>query len=185
MERRRFSLLDAMALIAATALGLGLVRAHFLDLNANRPEIFASWPPITAMHYRVTGFGPLLAAWSLAMIGLHLIPPRPSFRHLARSPGFAASLASGFAIALCIGTNSAVRLAHWAQGIPVMPLDFVLDDLPGAVPIAIASAWISIAAGRRWRRRRGRDWRELLGLTVAWAWILLYATLALILACRD
>ena len=174
MERRRFSLLDAMALVATTAFGLGLVRGHFLDLNARQPQILSTWLPMVAMFHRVTGFGPLLAAWSLAMIGLHLIPPRPSFRRLARSPGFAASLASGLGIVLCFATNGVERLYPWVRGLPAPPIDYVVNAMPMTVAVAIASAWISIAAGGRWRRRRGPDWRERLALAVGWAWILLY-----------
>ena len=184
MERRRFSLLDAMALIAATAVGLGLVRGYFLGLNTWRPQIFTTWEPMVAMYYRVTGFGPLLAAWSLAIIGLQLIPPRLSFRHLARSPGFAASLASGFGIVFCFAINGVERLVLWVRGRPVLPLDFAVNAMAETVVIAIASAWISLAAGGRRRRRRGRDWRDGLALAVAWAWMILYAAQRLTAALR-
>jgi hypothetical protein len=185
MERRRFSLLDAMILIAATAVGLGLVRVTFSNLATWMPQVFTKWPPMMAMHYRVTGFGPLLASSSVAMIWLHLIPPRPSFRQLARSPGFAASLASGLGIVLCFATNGVEQLVLWVRGMPVVPLYLTVNGMPMTVVIAIASAWVSITAGRRWRRRRGLDWRERLALAVAWAWILLYAAQRITVVLRD
>jgi hypothetical protein len=185
MKRRRFSLRDAMALVAATAVGLGLIRADFQEVNARMPQMFTSWPPMAAMPWRVNGFGLLLGCWTLAAIGLQLIPPRPAFRKLARLPGFAASMAGGSGIIFWHATNSLEQFITWERGGPVLSLIDKVILLPIFVVMAMISAWISIAAGERWGRRRDRDWREPLALAVAWAWILLFTAQGSIVAFRD
>src|SRR5438067_423737 len=89
-QARRFTLLDAIALVAALALGLAWVQAYQRSMRAiataNGGAVFSFSTPIRY-------FGPLapfLATLALCSFGLRLLRPRPSHRQLARSPGFAA-----------------------------------------------------------------------------------------------
>src|SRR4051794_2683737 len=101
---RKFTLIDAMILIAATALGLAKIRLFFMDREA-QPGLAAivTWW-ITPFKSEWTPWGiarwirndvevamPLFAAWSLALLVIRLRRPRPTFRRVARQFGMVAS----------------------------------------------------------------------------------------------
>src|SRR3954468_8436504 len=69
-ERRRFTLFDAMVLIAATAIGMAVSRAFLRALPAYAGK--GSLP-----RYQVAAASPCLAAWTLALLALRRRPPHP------------------------------------------------------------------------------------------------------------
>lgn len=78
---RKFTIADAMILVAATAVGLTLCRLVMSGIKV--------WP----QNLWLMLFGqPLLACWSLALLGIRLRNPRPAIAPLFRELGAAASL---------------------------------------------------------------------------------------------
>ena len=124
---RKFSLLDAMVFVAATAVGLGITRSltDLVSITRNvlvRTDIGAASPVgrltttramrvyyfldtfssgiITPWSQRIAFWpGPLLAAWTLALFGLDVRASRRSKRRIVRHPGSAAGLAVLLALA--------------------------------------------------------------------------------------
>ena len=87
--RRTFTLLDAIVLVAATALGFAWVRSnwYFEEIHG-------------LMHWLQEApgmLGPLLVVWTIATVVLRLVPPRPPLRRLVLQPGFAACGSVAFA----------------------------------------------------------------------------------------
>jgi hypothetical protein len=98
-RRRRFTLLDAMVLVAATALGIGGYR------------FFGPSPRQRDLPVRLA---PCLASWTVALLLLHLRTPGWRFRRLARKPGFSgcvASLLNVFIIPILVSIDYASLLA--------------------------------------------------------------------------
>src|SRR4051794_11834741 len=101
---RKFTILDALVLLAATAAAL---RACMLVMDANNrgPESDFSTPGAVLADMRERGFlfvpihvfywvevaGPFLRAWCVALALLRAVPPRPERRRLSRQPGFSAT----------------------------------------------------------------------------------------------
>ena len=79
-RRRRFSLLDAMALIAATAAGLTIDRCFWSDMHG--------WDGAVLKHYRDLTFAgtilsvPFAAMWTVAILALQFRRPRYRLRRL-------------------------------------------------------------------------------------------------------
>ncbi|MGO9465028.1 MAG: hypothetical protein ACLQIB_12215 [Isosphaeraceae bacterium] len=90
---RKFTLLDAMILVAATAAGLALLRMLLAEGRFSLGAIF-----VGRFTSRVLGgiewAYPFLMMWTFALVILGLRPPRPPIRRLARQPGMAACSAA-------------------------------------------------------------------------------------------
>jgi hypothetical protein len=93
---RRFTLFDAIVLIAATAVGIAGMRCYWLSGNTvslSRPEGGWSTASIVTILYDAASVSlPLLVAWTLAVFALRLRSPRPRLRQLAVQPGTAACI---------------------------------------------------------------------------------------------
>src|SRR4051794_11857717 len=106
---RRFTVLDALALVAAVGIGLGLARAYQSSMDTAAAGVAMNYP------LRIRWFGrptPLLISLTLALLALRLIGPRPRGRRLVGSPGFAACYAAALGLAITaltvvaeLGTN--------------------------------------------------------------------------------
>ncbi len=168
--RRRFTLLDGMAFVAATAVGVAGVRPLFGDGT----EILGSLPPPVELRLLIElGFSlmvlslPVAAAWTLVLIPLRLARPRPPWRRLARQPGLVAGLAVAPAFA-SIGLMSGVaapaaglvRLQRHAEAVLFLP------TMAGLV---VLGSWMAPIAGRRWRPEP--SWIDRLGRALGVYWI--------------
>lgn len=138
-----------MILIAATAIGLAVVR------NSSNTVSYISMPGVTprlggwdlVWLFCLNTFGaapPLVAFWSLALVIIRLRKPRPSLRRLARQPGFIACVAA--VLGILLGALIAVPFLLDGLG---------YDDwgLLAAFPIghAVAASWLTLVLNRRWR----------------------------------
>ncbi len=102
--RRRFRLLDAMILVAATAVGCGAMQLIGRAAKCSPLEWCLGLLGLGSFHdfsshcEKILAFSfltiPLVAAVSLSLIPIRLFGARPRFRRLARQPGFVASYAS-------------------------------------------------------------------------------------------
>ena len=107
---RRLTLLDAAVLVAATAVGVALVRAVWgpgvpepiARLTAPPPAHPGGWSPwLVIQRADLVGrvLAVLLLAWTPALLGLRLRRPRPSAGRLMARPGSAALVLATLAVA--------------------------------------------------------------------------------------
>src|SRR5262249_25636542 len=100
--RRDFTLVDAMALVAATAAGMAWIRTNY-----DWPFFFQTWWSFSSKGFVLqTGshtirfLWPFLLAWTLTVLILRFRCPRPHRRLLTRQPGLVACCAATLATAL-------------------------------------------------------------------------------------
>ena len=171
---RRFAIIDAMILIAASAVAFVLVRPLIFGTLQTQPP----WA-----RYLVAAVG-VLVTWTPTVFVLRLRRPRPTLHRLSRQPGFAAGLA-GTAIlflgALTIGVLALIRESR--GGIAVRPgvrlpspdpawWSGVVIHFGTVVGPAIIGVWLLLALSGR--RRPTLSWLDLLGRAMGTAWIVLF-----------
>jgi hypothetical protein len=179
MERntRRFTVGDAMILVAANAMALGLQR---IPLDQTRPfEILpdyfetpeGGWE-VRVVMLRIAEFTiwpviPVLAAWTVALLALRLRGPRPSRRRLGRLPGAMAAILGTIAV----GCATALGVVMALTFDPDLERGFVRTvDLGSILAGAmILGGWIAIAVGGRWRPEP--TWLDRTGRVLGVSWI--------------
>jgi hypothetical protein len=159
----RLSLLDAMVMIAATALGI-LATRWALDLR----HLFVRHMQFGDIAQRVVQAAnvflpPLLVAWSCAGLALGLRRHRLALRALARRPGFVACLTATLLTVYYTATFFTPRAMQQpkSMGLQYLNLLFTLSDHVGP---AIAGAWL--VHGLMGRRFFGAAGVEFLGRLV-------------------
>jgi hypothetical protein len=187
--RRRLQLIDAMILVAATAIGLGVERSVEVRSNGVYSfEVFSNaytlvTSPVapradkfTAIlylrHVLIATMTPFLISWTMALIPLRLLGPRD--RRFLTRPGFRTAVAASLVLAYNLLRCILFGLALWAERGEVRPIDELLhgtiQSTPLYVGIALSASWVASAIARN--RRRGIDWIDRLGDALAVAWIL-------------
>jgi len=171
MERgigRRFSLVDAMALIAATAVGFGAIRGlspefYTYGFSPIPPPTWAQWWLVVLASWAFYVM-PLPAAWTIAAVGLRFLGPRPGGRRLSARPGMTATVAASVAVA--------AGLAYYLidLGNPSWH-DRPFESTTYAAGVAVGAAWTVQAIGRRWRAER--SWIDRLGRSLGVYWLLM------------
>jgi F0F1-type ATP synthase membrane subunit a len=199
---RRFRLLDAMILVAATAVAcvlmVGMERASDGAISWSAvPELFTDYahqPEITIDNHIYwtdvcLGTGvllflltlPFFVVYTLVLIPVRLLSPRPRLRRLADQPGFRVAVAFGLSILfLVIYAIIPVMFKGWGFWAEVAPDPSVcLIAIPAFPGLAISASWLSSLIGVRWRPER--SWVDRLGRilgvywiaqSIAWAFIL-------------
>jgi hypothetical protein len=169
LTSRRFSVLDAMILVAATAVGFGAIRTCSSEYYNNvlwpyRPMPAASWLSWSAVVLSHSAFclSPLPAAWTVAALVLRLRAPRPPLARLMRQPGAVAGVAATLVIALGIG--------HYLSDLPRSSWhDAPFEYTNYALGCAVAAGWLILALSRRWRAEP--SWLDRLGRGLGVYWI--------------
>jgi hypothetical protein len=190
--RRRFTLVDAMILVAATAIGCAWMpwisqltegevswSNFFEKVDLFRSSDNASWTlsdvPILAVAgiYFAYLTAPLFMAWTLALIPIRVIGPRPRWRRLARQPGMMAACAAGLALVFQGLMIPLVMLI-----IPQRLWPNLLELLEAGMPLpllfiglAVSTSWMTLLVGRRWRAEA--SWVDRLGRALGVGWIAL------------
>lgn len=178
---RRFTLMDAMILVAASALSSMIVRWLF----ASEPRSFrATWVRYLVM--LIAG----LATWTPTALFLKLRAPRPRRSRLSRQPDFVASLAATSILALGVLAYVILAIVRAAREgllarmqrqtrmpLPARPPDpywwmFIVIQIGAVVGVAVIGAWVVLAISGR--RRPSRGWLDLLGRGVGAAWIFVF-----------
>jgi hypothetical protein len=177
-------MLDAMILIAATAIGFGSTVAITRDMGGAEFGLdHELWDALRRVLSRgsttVERFEvlcelmmvylplalPLALSWALALIPIRLLSPRPRFRQLTCQPGFMAALAVAFMIVSLTGLlivpvvllgSPDAALMLWA-----MVLEFGFLVGPFLLAIAVSVSWMTLVVGRRWRAEA--SWIDRLG----------------------
>lgn len=166
--RRRFTLADAMVLVAATALGMVPARQFLAEVHFNVSWELAPANVLRAAALAVAAATPCAATWTLALLPLRLRSPRPDRRRLVRQAGFVAAGTAGLIIAL----GGSMLAAIWSLTPQSDP-----DTLPVTVLLLPLMVGPGVAASRLtlWmvgRRRPAADWIDRWGRVLGWFWIL-------------
>lgn len=179
--RREFAVVDAMALVAATAAGMAWIRANY-----DWQFFFGTWRRFSSHgdllqtgSYAVRFLWPFLLAWTFAIVVLRFRPPRPPRRLLVRQPGFVAGCAVTLASALVFWPIVVGLLA----GIPRVDVQTQLpsrfwaeigtgDGAVEAIGLAVATAWLTLALTRGWHAEP--TWIDRLGRFLGLCWVVLF-----------
>ena len=169
VSRRRFTIADAMILIATSAVGWFGVQSTLGGTFGPR-RIFAAWRartpgPDTLVVVGLAIVVPFLATTTAAILIMRLRRPRPTSRRLFRQPGTVACVAALLAMLIEAGwVASLLAMKSWLMG---PDLVFVLH-VP-QVGFAVVGGWLSLAMAGRWRPEPG--WIDRAGRVVGVCWI--------------
>jgi hypothetical protein len=168
--RRRFSLLDAMVLVAATAVGLPLMRSffgvQFYVLRIRNPGAYYLHWGALGLH----GLSGCAVAWSVALILLGPVRYRTRPARLFRRPGTVAVVAAGV-MALLTGLLFLVAYALERSLAPAPQAPFYFTMLaPGQIGAGVLCSWLMLALSGRWRPEP--SWIDRLGRALGVYWIL-------------
>ena len=180
---RRPTLMDAIVLVAASALAFGLAR----------PMLTRSGFPMPTWGWWMTILVALLMTLTPTMLWIRLRRPRPTLMRLARQPGFVAGVAGSSTIALGLFATAilamvrVIRQSVLAQssvqaavkrGMIVPPSPDpnwwlgVGMNFAGFVGVGVIAVWVMLAVSGR--RRPARGWIDLLGRALGVAWIVVF-----------
>jgi hypothetical protein len=184
--RRRFRLSDAMILIAATGMGFGVL-AWLSRSTDGELSWWNLWSEVSIV-FQNSGRGslaegilylcaevaslmsPLVAMWTLALLPIRLIAPRPRLRRIACQPGWIAVCAACSALA-AIGLQMIGVVLVGGTDIASAPT--IVADIfmysPMFLGMAVAASWMTLCVGRRWRA--DRSWVDRSGRAVGCFWI--------------
>jgi hypothetical protein len=185
---RRFTLADAMILVAATALGIAISREGqrsvssiilFLD-GIGTPDPFARLKPVLSPPARgIVAWGPVLTCWALALLALRLRRPRPGRRRLFASPGVAACFFAVLLVAFRTAESAwTSSLTYDVYGADLVWSSLQTPNLPHAlqdgstsatVGFGVAALWIWMAVSGRWRPEP--HWIDRMGRILGVTWL--------------
>jgi hypothetical protein len=178
--RREFGVLDAMALVAATAAGMAWMRSNY-----DWQFFFGTWglfyrngDVLQTGGYLIRFLWPFLLAWTLTVLVLRSRRPRPPRRLLMRQPGLVACCAATLGTMVCFWPSLVGVLA----GVPLIdsvtrgPSRFWQESATGdgaaeAIGLAVATAWLTLVLTRGWHPEP--TWVDRLGRILGACWILL------------
>ncbi len=172
---RRFTILDAMVLVVATAAGLALLRWTWKVTEFSGSLTGFQQFDLIELGLRAT-FS-FLATWTPALLILRLVRPRPRWRELARQPGMvacaAATLVLAWEAAAILGTGLVTPRFARSRGVFFFPFVLSYQEVPKVASV-VAGAWLTLALGGRWRAEPG--WVDRSGQVVGVAWLACQAT---------
>jgi hypothetical protein len=162
---RKFSLLDAMVVIAATAAGLAIDRIAWLDIIRWGDPNLKSFRGFTILVIILSV--PVAAMWTTATLVLQLRHPRYRLRRLVRRPGMAACCAATSALAIDGGLAVCAMLGTSGDFTSRLILVYGLPMMAGG---GVTTVWaLSMMAGQY---RVSSDWSERLGRLVEFYWVM-------------
>jgi hypothetical protein len=173
----RFTLLDAMVLVAATAAGLTMFRGNPMRVYLHLPETWAFTKVVERGFFWVAVIVPCTVTWMLALLILRLRRPRPRLRRIARQPGSVACFAAVSVTVVGLAVQIPSTIAMEMQGgtltavNPSWALYLIFVDLPTCISYAVAASWATLALGGRWRPEPG--WIDRIGRTLGFFWLAL------------
>jgi hypothetical protein len=188
---RRFTLFDAMVLIAATAVGFVPMRYLYTEVFANSGP--ADWTQESiyelAMVVNIL-IAPIVIAWSAALSILRMRHPRPRLWRVCRQPGMTACLAILVATFFFV-TKDTILLGfmHFGQGLALRDLAEIASSpyhwftCVVSIESSVLAVWIVLWLGRVGRRepswidRTGRAlgvYCIVCGILCGWAGLLAY-----------
>ncbi len=185
--RRRFTLLDAVALIAATGLGLAWGRTEWMEALGEglANELPSPKATLELLLVALLLLVPCAATWSATLVGLRLRSPRPPRRHLTRQPGLIACLMATITFLMVILMAIIGLTILFAPNYGPRPieffkefvlelfqvlgsLEFFLMSIP-LVGMGVLTSWLTLVVGRRCRPEP--SWIDRLGRVLGVYWI--------------
>lgn len=166
---RNFTILEGLALVAATAVGFTLVRYHGMRLNPTFLRSQFSIPVTVLMladdsvRYYVA---PVLACWTVTYFALCASVRRSMRRRDLRAPGFVALFAATLALSLGVGCRLIYRLTGITTG---MLSPQVVVDLQRGASHAVVISWATLWLVGLWRPVP--TLRDRLGRAIGATWI--------------
>lgn len=192
---RPFTSRDALVLIVATAVGFAGVRAVWPLVERNFSVRVEGRTASSLVHdapHVLRWFLPCVVAWTLATLGLRLLPPRPSLRRLTCQPGAVACGAVAFTLAWKLLGHLASYAVILLQGQTWRGADFdprlgsafpeftrqalrhvISSSAPVSAACAITTGWALLIVGRRWRPEA--SWIDRTGVALGVLWLVLCA----------
>jgi hypothetical protein len=168
-----------MILVASTTIGLAILRFHYaheiaalFEKKKNNEDLIIWLLSRTAtLEY---AFLALLVSWTLAILGLRLLPPRPPIREVVLQPGAAACMSVTFMLSVR-GIDYLARTAlAFAGRVTQWPYIFI-DVIAGTqapAGYAIASVWGLLALSRQWRSEP--TWTDRGGRAIGLLWLAVF-----------
>jgi hypothetical protein len=143
---RRFTLADAMTVIAATAVALLAHRLY--HENADR---FPAYAHVSVVWYWAIEIGPFLFAGATVLLVLRFRRPRPLATEVFRQPGTVACLTLVACTSVSAGLGIVRRVVvAWVSLRPRDPVEYYLLNIVYNGH-AVALAWLVLALARVWR----------------------------------
>jgi hypothetical protein len=169
---RKFTLIDAMVLVAATALSLVMIRDYLNNERFRRIlSLPGDWRMSTLWLHGCAYVGvlsPLAVALSLALFILCLRKPRPEMRLLLRQPGMVAScgtVIAGSLFVLKVFFSSLAVDRPWGL---VRLYDIWMMRLPWSAEV-VAAAWILLWLSGNWQSEA--SWIDRAGRALGVYWV--------------
>lgn len=183
-RRRKFTVLDAMVLIAAVGVGLVWMR-EFTETEAGGESYpyetkFNGGPIPSPVRAVMIGFWwmdashNIAAPVTIALVMLRAFPPRPNFRRLARQPGVVACVAVTAAVSVenLAKFSDVVVIVRYAAGKWSEIASLAYWNVQGdSESLAVFVAWLLLAWSGRWKRER--SWVDHLGLIFGVYWLVM------------
>jgi len=166
---RKFTLLDAMILIGATAVGFACART--VESCVNAFYIFLN-PNILWLRFHVgtCAAGVFLAIWSVTLLALDTRWRFAGIRHSLQQPGTTACATSSLIVLSILSAKALWAAAHRSRAFHLTSWADTGQWGP-QVGGAIVAAWLVLAACERWRA--APDWIERAGRAIGIGWIVL------------
>jgi amino acid transporter len=177
---RPFTLVDAMALVLAAALGTAEVRHRLADprLSAKYWSLvsmgfFKQWVWIVDFFGRAIVY-PYLTMLTIVIIVLRYRQPRPPSRRLHRQPGMVAVVAAAVGMIAALVVRAGPTLNHfYHRDFTQLAFDETLKILWGwcgrLAGLSVLASWITLVLSGCWRPER--SWIDRLGRLVGVLWI--------------
>jgi len=159
---RRFSAIDGMIVLAASAGGLVMARTWLQATSDMNPL------GLSPFNARIIAASWVLVALTIAVIPIRFVKPRPSLKRIVGQPGFQASIAA------CVVVVIHVFAAGYSLLPPLKsPADFFLSVQPlFFTGPAVATVWVILALGGGWRAEP--SWIDRCGRWLGWTWVIGY-----------
>jgi hypothetical protein len=166
---RKFVISDVMAVIAAAAVGIALIRATFPD------DAWMVWDPNVGsapgmrkgmmIHYVLSCVLPFLVAWTPVLLFLRFRQPRPRLRRVFLQPGTVACVVATLAM-----TIEAVWIVSLlAVGSRFLQAETLFTSFAPQVSFAVLGGWSALVLSGRWRPES--SWIDLAGRITGLVWL--------------
>lgn len=172
--RRKFGLLDAMILVAGSALcclDFRLFRLHGPTFHDLYHVLFPTYESTAYLGIALRFAGPWLVALTVSMLLIRLRRPRPGRAVLVRQPGATACLGATVvpaAAGLLAAIDAAILGIPSGDDVHYKLLPAIVHGAGGAV----GAVWLVQALGRRWRPEPG--WIDRSGRVLGACWIVVF-----------
>jgi hypothetical protein len=165
---RNLTLIDAMILVAAIGIGLAVIRTwsppHYTwQYTPIPPPTWLEWSSFVLSAWAFY-LAPMPAVFSLAVLILRALHPRPPLRAAFAQAGSAAAL--GSAVAIASGVAFFLLDLRNPSG-HELPFEYTTYS----AGVAVAGVWVVLASAGIWRPHR--DWVDVLGRVLGVYWILM------------